>query len=146
MKVTLETLDPRLQTKTRAQTTELHQTIGRIKENEAYHGKLLKIATFVLPDEQGKAHGQKQNMVNFYGNTAEIDGLTFSVARSVDNSEEYLGVVYSPEDIVDGAWDAWQEEKAAKAVAAKERKEQRDVEAQLKAEFEAARAANTVQG
>jgi hypothetical protein len=133
MQVVLDNLDPKLLAQTRAQTRELHEAIQQIQDDESYHNRLLKIAVFPLPSEQGKAHQQKQNMTNFYGRTPHIAGLVFSVARSVDNSEEYLGVQFVPELIQEGAWEEFQEEKAQKAQEAKERKEQRDLEAKIAA-------------
>ena len=136
MEVVMEDLDSHLLAQTRAQTTELHKTIEKIKNDPAQHNRLKKIAVFQLPEESGKAHQQKQNMTNFYGRSPEVDGLVFSVARAVNGREEYLGVQYVPELIKEGAWEEFQDEKAEKAQQAKERKEQRDQERRLQQELE----------
>lgn len=135
MEIVLEELDSHLLAQTRAQTKQLHEAIDKIKSDETLHNRLLKIAVFQLPEESGKAHQQKQNLTNTYGRTPEIDGLVFSVARAIDGTEEYLGVQYVPELIREGAWDDFQEDKAEKAAAAKERKEQRAQERKLEEEL-----------
>lgn len=122
MEVTLEALDPKLLANTRLRLSELHSVIEQIIEDPQLHDRLLKVATFPMPNEKGRAHQQKQNMTSYYGKDLRISGLAFSVARSVDNTEEYLAVQYLPKMVEEGAWEEYQEEKAEKAAEAKLRK------------------------
>jgi hypothetical protein len=135
MEVKLDSLDPKLLVQTRSQTRELHAIISTITDpdNTQYHNKLLKLATFVLPTEKDKAYQQKINMTNYYGKDPTVYGLAFSVAHSVDGTEDYLGVQYVPELIVEGAWEAFQEEKMQKSMEAKARREAKELKEQIEA-------------
>jgi hypothetical protein len=133
MEVKLSSLDPKLLVQSRSQTRELHATIQRIFENEEYHNQLLGLATFPLPSEDGKAYQQKINMQNYYGKNPSVAGLVFSVAHSVDGTEDYLGVQYVPELVVEGEWENWQEEKAQKNLEAKARKEAKELKERIEA-------------
>lgn len=128
MQTILEDLDPKLLQRTRTEMTPIHEKLSEITEDPERHNRLLKVAIFTLPAEKGKAGNAKSNMTNFYGNDPRIAGFVFSVARSVDGNEEYLAVQFVPELIEEGAWDAFQEEKAIKAQLAKERADARAAE------------------
>jgi len=134
MKVTLEDLDPKLLIQTRSQTRELHAKVNRIINDEELHYRLLKLAEFELPAEADKAYQQKVNMVNYYGKDSSTCGLTFSVAHSVDGTEDYLGVVYDPQEIVEGAWEVFQLDKQERAQQSKARQEAKKIEAKVRAQ------------
>lgn len=124
----LEAMDENVVVASRPPTSPIHDLLRQIQEDEKYHGKLMKLAAFPLPKEKGKAHQQKQNMTNYYGNNASILGFEFVVTRAVDNSAEYLGVTFDPSRIVAGNFERFEEEKKRKAREANERKKARDAE------------------
>jgi hypothetical protein len=118
-----EALDSRLLvSRTGTTTAELRSAVDRIRDNKANHKRLLKLATFSLPDEEKQAHAVRQQLRDYYGPEPSIEGLVFSVATAVDNSEQYLGVYFDPDKIEEGALEIWLEEKAARARAAKNRR------------------------
>lgn len=127
MDIVIDELDPRLLGSTRStQVSELRATCEKIRNDEKYHNRLLKIAVFKLPAEEGGAQKQKINMVNWYGPSPDIDGWVFSVAKAMDNSEEYLGVQYLPDLVVPGKFEEWEDDKREKAEHAKIRQAARD--------------------
>lgn len=121
----------------RTLTSPIHDLLATLANDEKYHKSLRTLAAFKLPQEKGKAHQQKQNLTNAYGNTPAISGFEFVVTRAVDNSTEYLGVIFDPDKIVAGEYEKFAKRKAEKQAAAKERKALRDEKAAAKAEIDA---------
>lgn len=136
MKFTLEPMDENVRITSRQTSSPVHDALATIQADEKYHGQLMKLASFTLPEEKGRAHQQKQSLTNTYGNSPAILGFNFVVTRSIDNSTEYLGVVFDPSRMEEGAYDTWAEAKDAKAAKAKERKAQK-TQADLKREAKA---------
>jgi hypothetical protein len=125
VRVRVEPLDEKLLASNRNNAIQLRQAIEDIKADPGLHNMLLQIAVFSLPEEDGKARQCRQTLCNYYGRTPDIDGLVFSLAHAVDNSEEYLAVQYLPDLVVAGRWDAWQDECQKKAAELRERRKQR---------------------
>lgn len=133
MKVEVKPLSPSLLVQSRGgAVTELRGALNDIEADEDLHNKLLTLAVYSLPDEKDQAHAHKQSLQNTYGRGPDVLGYQFSVARATDNSEEYLAVKYMPQEVVDGAWEEFQAEKKEAARLARERKQEREIEAQLK--------------
>jgi hypothetical protein len=123
MKVTVEALNPALLiTRQGKNTQELRSALESIREDETKHRRLLKLATFSLPEEDKAAHSYRQSLMDYYGPDASIDGFTFSVATAADNTEQYVAVAYDPNKIEEGAWEAWKDDKAARHQAANARR------------------------
>jgi hypothetical protein len=124
MKVVLEEIDPSNLAPTRVrQSSPIHEKLAMVKNDSKYHGRLLSVAVYDLPDEEGKAHTAKQLMQSTYGGNATVLGFTFSVARSADGSEEYLVAKFTPDDIVAGNYGMFQKAKAVKAQQASDRRD-----------------------
>lgn len=137
---TLEDMPDDVRVTSRSFTSPVHDTLATIANDPEHHRALKVLARFKLPAEKGKAHQQKQQLTQAYGNVPAISGYEFVVTRSVDNSTEYLGVVFDPSKIQPGAYEEWADKKAAATARAKERQAKRDTEkakAKARAEIEA---------
>lgn len=99
----------------RAVYERLRDIVDEGKVDRESWGKLRAIATFRLDQgEKGKASELKSNLTKRFGTDATFAGFRFVVCRNMDATEEYLAVIYQPDRIVPGRFEARQRDQRAK--------------------------------
>ena len=105
--------------------SDLEKNLTKIRAEPRAHGRMVRIGDY---GKRESAESAKNGMHRKHGNSPEIEGYRFRVARADRDDEPRFGlfVCYTPEAIVPGAQGQWREEI-----------QRRDEKARLKAEKEA---------
>ena len=110
--------------KVRSRTWGAHRAIYEklrdIVNDPESPGKIKAIATFNIDpargiSEKGKAATLRGNICRVFGTTPEVAGFKFLVVRNIQQTEEYLAVIYQPDKLVEGAYQAHLERQKTKS-------------------------------
>ena len=114
MEIELRDLHPaeiKVRSRTWGAHRQLYEKLRDIVNDPESPGKIKAIATFNIDpaagiSEKGKAATLRGNICRVFGTTPDIAGFKFLVVRNLQQTEEYLAVIYQPDRIVRGAYEA----------------------------------------
>jgi hypothetical protein len=129
-----EPLDTNLLGRVRRSPGRYDNDLTEIANTGEYWGHFRKLDEFKVSDGVGKAASARQSLVNKYGAEPAVAGFTFKTVRSVDGSLDFLAVMFEEDKIVEGAWEAFHEERAMKAAEVAEKAREKKAAAKVAAE------------
>lgn len=110
---------PEKQRKTRENTgprvSPMQEIIDKIEADETMHGKVLMLANY---GKDATAASRKVELTAKYGNAAQCKGWVFKVSREdmTDGSQRSVLLArFTPDNVVEGAYDEYIEARKAKA-------------------------------